>query len=519
MARTLCLHNGRIYGLHGLQDDTAMVIENGIIQYIGNEKGMQEYMHGEVELIDVQENIIFPGFIDTHLHLSEWARQHDFLALGDFRSLEDILEYVAENAQHKEWIFGSGWNQNKWVEKHFPHRRDLEFLGDTKAIFYSKDLHSAWVNDAVIDQFPFQDILRMLKKGYVKRDTDGRLDGLIREEAMEVLLDPLLKKQASPIFVDPYKYFKEFYRHGITSVHSMEHMNEYKKYLALYQYELNRGLRLGMYIYHSDSEKVYEQDMRFGSGGDWFRFYGIKIFVDGALGSQTAWLRKPYENAIHDGVKQLHGFKLQQAIMRAESKSCALCIHALGDAAVENVLDVLDSIDRKVRVPLRIEHAQLLDEQLIERLKERNVHVCVNPSHLVDDKKVAELHWGARSRYAFAYRSMKMAEIPFSIGSDAPVEDINPWKAIHAAVHRLGAGEFRPWYPEESISLTDAIHAYTYYGGLIAGMKEKKGVLTKGYLGDCFVCSHDVFEEGLDNWEDIHSLLTVIGGMVVHDEL
>ena len=183
------------------------------------------------------------------------------------------------------------------------------------------------------------------------------------------------------------------------------------------------------------------------------------------------------------------------------------------------MLDILDEIDRDLRVPLRIEHAQILDENLIERLKTKDLHLSVNPSHLPDDKAVAELHWGKRSQYAYTYRSLKLADIPFAIGSDAPVEDIHPWKGIHAAVHRLGTGERQSWYPDESLRLSDAIHAYTYYGGVISGMNEKKGILASGFLGDCFVCSHDVYEDGIENWQDIRSLLTVINGKVVYNEL
>jgi len=520
MSRTLCLYNGRIYGLQGLQDASAIVIEKGIIRYIGDENGLDDFKHGDIELIDVGGRIIFPGFIDTHLHLTEWSRQRDYLALGNFSSLRDVVEHIKLAAKNRSWILGSGWNQNNWDEKRFPHRRDLDMLEPgVKAIFYSKDLHSAWVNEAVIEKFPFNDVLRMMQKGFVKRDPDGRLDGIIREEAMEVLLEPLLKDHIAPIFTDPVSNFVDFYQHGITSVHSMEHIDHFRQYRTLYQHEQHRGLRLGMYIYHSDSEKVYDQDMRFGSGGDWLRFYGIKLFVDGALGSQTAWMRQPYENSEDKGKKQMHSDELKNAILRAEAKGCALSIHALGDAAVEHVLDIVDMIGRDLRVPMRIEHAQALDEELIKRLKMKDLHLSLNPAHLPDDKAIADLHWGERSRYAYAFRSLKMADIPFAFGSDAPVEDIHPWKAIHAAVHRLGTGERQSWYPEENLRLSDAIHAYTYYGGLISGMNEKKGILAPGYLGDCFVCSHDVFLDGVEDWENIHSLLTVINGKIVYNEL
>ena len=406
MTNNICLYNGKIYGLNGIQNDTALVIENGIISYIGDESGLRRYLRDEIEMIDVRGRIIFPGFIDTHLHLTEWARQQEFLQLGHFLSLKDLLIHLKEEAEDRSWLFGGGWNQNNWAEKRFPHRKDLDFLGlDHKVVLYSKDLHSAWVNEAVIDLFPFEDVLKMIRKGYVERDPDGQLNGILQEEALEVLLDPILRGHEPEIFSDPEPFFRSFYRHGITSVHSMEYHEEYRKYLKLYQEIKQRGLRLGIYIYHSDAEKAYAQDIRFGTGGDWLRFYGIKLFTDGALGSQTAWMREPYENAgDYVGKIQMNGRDLMKVILRAESKGCALAIHALGDAAVEHVLDTLDEIDRELKVPLRIEHAQILDEDLINRLKNKDIHISVNPSHMPEDQAIADLHWGDRSQFAYAYR-------------------------------------------------------------------------------------------------------------------
>jgi predicted amidohydrolase YtcJ len=380
-------------------------------------------------------------------------------------------------------------------------------------------MHSAWVNDAVMNLFHFDDVLKMLQKGYVQRDTEGRLTGLLHEEALEVLLDPLLSVRPAGIFKEPESYFSDFYRHGITSVHTMEHFGNYNDYLTLYQHSAQRGLRLGIYIYNSDSDQVYERGLRHGNGGDWLRFLGIKIFVDGALGSQTAWLREPYENALHVGKKQVHGDELKRAIARAEGHSCAISVHALGDAAVEHLLEILDSFERPLRVPLRIEHAQLLDEELIRRIHAYRIPLSLNPSHIIDDKSIAEEHWGKRSRFAYPFHSMKVAGIPFAFASDAPVENIHPWKGIYAAVHRTGRDESEPWYPEESIRISDAIRAYTQNAALLSGWEEKKGQIVPGYLGDCFVCDRDVFEYDLKDWREIHSVLTVIGGRVVYNEM
>jgi hypothetical protein len=516
----ICLHNGQVYGPQGLQGASAVVIDNGIITYVGDESGVSRFIFGNIDKIDVGGRIIFPGFIDTHLHLTEWARRREHLDLGSFISLKETCDFIREEAEDREWIIGGGWNQNAWKEQRFPHRKDLDFLGqEKKAVLFSKDLHSAWVNDGILNLFDFEDVLKMLHKGYVQRDADGRLTGLLHEEALEVLLDPLLRVRPTGIFREPESYFSDFYRLGITSVHTMEHFENYKKYLTLYQHSAQRGLRLGVYIYNSDSEEVYERGLRHGNGGDWLRFLGIKIFVDGALGSQTAWLRQPYENALHYGKKQMHGDELMRAIARAEGHACALSVHALGDAAVEHLLDILDQFGRPLRVPLRIEHAQLLDPELIRRIAEHSIPLSLNPAHIIDDKSIAELHWGDRSRYAYPFHSLKTAGIPFGFASDAPVESIHPWKGIYAAVQRTGKDDTEPWYPEESIRISDAVRAYSSQAALLSGWNEKKGLIMPGYLGDCFVCDRDVFEQDLEDWKNIHSVLTVIGGRIVHKEM
>ncbi|MDD3967145.1 MAG: amidohydrolase family protein, partial [Candidatus Marinimicrobia bacterium] len=245
----MCIRNGRIYGLQGLQEADTLLIERGVIRYAGNVSGLQNRLLQNMEVIDAGGRIIFPGFADTHMHLSDWARRQDYLELGTFRSLKSLLAYLGEQAENREWLIGGGWNQNAWEERRFPHRRDLKGLPQgCKVIFYSKDLHSAWVNDAVIDLFDFNDVVRMLQKGFVRRDAEGHLDGLLHEEALEVLLDPILRRNPIPIFENPQHYFTSFYRYGITTLHSMEHLEQYRRYLELYQHEGGRGPRLGIYV-------------------------------------------------------------------------------------------------------------------------------------------------------------------------------------------------------------------------------------------------------------------------------
>ncbi|MDZ7821778.1 MAG: amidohydrolase family protein [Candidatus Marinimicrobia bacterium] len=164
MDHSICLYNGRIYGPQGLQDATAIIIGRGLIRYVGDD-ARRTVSSSATRKDRCRRASHFSGFTDSHLHLSEWAKRKEHLDLNPFPSLKDTCAFIREQAGNKKWLTGGGWNQNVWVEKRFPHRRDLDFATDVKAVFYSKDFHSAWVNAAVIECFDMKDVFAMLKKG------------------------------------------------------------------------------------------------------------------------------------------------------------------------------------------------------------------------------------------------------------------------------------------------------------------------------------------------------------------
>jgi predicted amidohydrolase YtcJ len=516
------LHSGKIYTNDGgYADGDSILINGNLIASIGNKQELIQRCAPDAFIYDLDGRTVFPGFIDSHLHLTEWARRQASYDLEPYRRLSDLLHFLKMNDRGAEWLIGYGWNANLWEEKRLPGAEDLLFLNPMqKVIFFSKDWHSAWVNDAVIDLLDPSELTKYIDKKLVDTNRLGQITGIFREEAMTKLISPLVDKLPNPFYQQPVDFYSHLYRNGLTSVHTMERFEDYKRLRRIYQYQINRGPRLGIYIYHEDAEKLYHYSMHSGDGGQWFRFLGMKFFLDGSLGSQTAWLKKPYlHRDPYCGVHYWDLELLEKELLQAQRQGIAVALHAIGDAALDAAADILS---RKASVkfyPDRIEHAQLADEAIIEKLQRCNVVLSVNPSHLLTDHLTAEKHWGNRSEYAFPYRRYLDACLRIAISSDSPVESFNPWLGIMAAVTRKTEFSAEAWHPEQCISLEEAIHAYTIIPASISGEEGVKGLLLPGYFGDCFVASADPFDIKPEKWPQIESLLTVIDGKVVYQKL
>jgi len=521
MKNKLLLYNGKIFTENGIDNTkTAIQIYGNKIDNVGTDEELKQIVNSNIKMIDLKGKVVFPGFIDTHFHLSEWAKRQDMVDLDNFRSLKEVLLHLQDNIPTGEWYFGGGWNHNDWVEGRLPNMNDLLFIKDKKVILFSKDFHSAWINEAVLDIFDTKELVHFIKKKMINTNELKQITGIIKEEAIFKLIDPIFQKIESPIFKNPKKYFEKINKVGLTSIHSIESFENYKKFKELYQSIYKRGQRLGFLIYEKDRQNVFRRRIKTGSGGEWFKYLGLKIILDGALGSQTAWMREPYENKLDDyGIKFYENDELEKIIEDAELNESSIAIHAIGDRALEQLLDVFEKYNLSQKLQYRIEHAQIIPPDLFERIKKLRPRLSMNPSHIFSDINIANKHWGDRSRYAYRFRSLLDENLPFSIGADAPVEKINPWRGISASVNRKNKDDEFAWYPEEKITLTEAINAYTINGAKISDEDDIKGKISKGYLADLFVASENPYEIDIENIERIESLLTIIDGKIVYNNL
>ncbi len=519
---SIFLHNGKIWtGDRDKPVVEALYIEGNTIRSAGRTREIQPLLAGDVFTVDLKGRTVLPGFSDTHMHLSEWAKREKQLHLDGFTSLEALLAYVRENLPDSEWVLGGGWNYNVWEEHRLPTAEDLSFISPLqKVVFFSKDFHSAWVNDSVIDMINPRDMAKYIDLNQIQTNSIGQLTGIFREDAMMQCIVPLVDQQPSPLFNFPMELFEKFFEFGITSLHSIETFQNYRNLRNLYQNRVHRGPRLGIYVYHHDKQQILDYHMKSGDGGPWLRFLGLKYFLDGSLGSQTAWMSAPYEGMDdYTGVRIWDGEELRRDVAGTEEAHLKLAVHAIGDAAVDEALKLLEGRSPFEGIPDRIEHVQLCSPELLDRLERQRPGITANPSHLLSDFPTAEKYWGERSRHAFALKSMLDRNLPVTFASDAPVEHINPWLSITAAVHRIPDYSGISWYPQERISMDDALTMMIVNSASLSGESEKKGKLLPGYFADLFVCSKDPFSVEIPDIVTIRSLLTILDGQIVLDRL
>ena len=260
--------------------------------------------------------------------------------------------------------------------------------------------------------------------------------------------------------------------------------------------------------------------LRSGLGGDWLRVGGVKMFLDGALGSRTALMREPYEGEPDNrGIGTFPPEEFRDAVRRAAEAGIASTVHAIGDAAVELALDVLSSAPRVEAMPHRIEHVQLCPPGLWERAGQSGVVGSMQPVHLMSDIPAAERHWGHdRSRGAFAFAALQRAGMTLAFGSDAPVETCDPRPGLFAATCRKGwdGSPADEWFPEHGITADAALRAYTEGPAAASGEEARRGRLLPGYDADLVAWDRDPLAIEREELREMMCVLTMVNGEVVY---
>ncbi len=467
---------------------------------------------------------VLPAFTDSHVHFAGFGLSLRRVDLRGCRSLRQAVEAVAAAARRArpgEWILGGGWDKNLWPEGRFPRRDDLDpVTGDRPAALRSKDGHTAWVNSAALARAGIHAATPDPEGGAIVRDpATGEPTGLLAERAAHPVL--ALADRTGPEALEQaiLDATAAAHRAGIAGVHVMED----GAVLAAFQRLRARGalgVRVCMMLPEDALDAAIAVGIRSGFGDATLRIGGVKIFADGALGSQTASMLEPYEGQPENrGVIVRTREQLHALVQRAAAHGLAVAVHAIGDRANRWVLDAMEAArPDTLRWGLRhrIEHVQLLHPQDLPRLAALGVVASMQPIHCTQDRDIADRYWGTRSRYAYAFRSLLRHGTRLAFGSDAPVETLDVLAGIYAAAVRRRQDEpgRDAWYPEEAITVAEAIRAYTEGAAYAAAEDHLKGRLAPGYLADFVALSDDPLEVSPERLPEIRVVLTAVGGVV-----
>lgn len=518
------LVNGRIYTLDaGCPRASALAISGERILAVGDD--LRDLPAPDGRVLDLGGRCVIPGLTDGHIHFTWYALGLRTLDLTGAATLGEMLALVAEWARETapgEWIVGRGWDQELWPERRFPTAADLDRAAPAHPVaLKAKSGHALVANSLALHLAGITAGTPDPPGGRIGRDAEGRPDGMLFEDgAMKLITDlipPPTPEETDAALRDA---FRRAHRVGLTAIHDMDGSPAFAAYQRLHvRGEL--GLRVVKYLPADALDCALELGLRAGLGDDRLRVGGIKVFADGALGPRTAAMLAPYEGEPENvGVMTTDETALRELARKAATGGLPLAVHAIGDRANRMVLDVLADVGTG-GLRHRIEHVQLLHPDDVGRLAALGVVASMQPIHATQDYEMADRYWGERCATAYAWRSLLEAGTVLAFGSDCPVEDLNPFLGIHAAVTRRrtdGSPGPEGWYPEQRLTVEEAVRAYTLGAAHAVGLEARLGTLAPGKLADLVVLDRDIFTCDPMAIAETQVVATMIGGQFVYGE-
>ncbi|MCL5047143.1 MAG: amidohydrolase [Actinobacteria bacterium] len=524
----LILANGRFYTMDpGRPRAEAAGLRDGRIVSVGSIGEVREAMGSPANVIDLEGRTVLPGLIDSHTHLSFLGlklKRVDLEGIADLGQAAERVGRAAEKAASGTWILGSGWNKNLWGR--WPEAADLDAIAPENPVALdSKDYHSLWVNTAALRLAGIGPETQDPAGGQILRHPHtGRPSGVLMDAARVLVarvIPPPSRAELEAAIAGATALAQAL---GVTGVHVPEGAEVFRVFQDL-ERAGKLGLRVLMMLPGERLDEAVEVGLRTGFGNEWLRVGPLKLFSDGALGSQTAWMLDPYDGMPgYTGLAIHEPGEIRELASRAVEGGLSLAIHAIGDRANREVLDALEAV-RTVSAARglrhRIEHAQILHPADIPRFAQLDVIASVQPIHATSDRYTADRYWGERARHAYPFRSLLSTGARLAFGSDAPVETIDPLKGIYAAVARKRQEEpdSEPWYPEERLSVEEAVHAYTLGAAYASGEERIKGSIAPGKVADLTVLSRDIFAVSSEELSEARVLGTILGGDLVYWKL
>jgi predicted amidohydrolase YtcJ len=517
--------NATIYAPEKLRANSIAVADGKILEIGSKAKLIDLKRHG-FSVIDLKKRTILPGFIDAHLHLLGLGfslQEIDLQNISSFNKVITILTIAARKLPHGRWLFGRGWNKNLWGGN-FPDKVILDKIcPDNPVHLYSKDGHSLWVNSAALKIAGIDRNTPDPPGGQIKKFSDGTPSGMLFENAC-YLVDKKLPSPTTEMQLDALRRAtKKLNSFGITAVGDADWRRER---FGLFKLATDKGLlslRVFMMLSPDDIDSAALLGLKAGFGDRFVNLGALKLYADGALGSQSAWMHAPYEgNRDNRGIATLTEEQLEMYYEKTHIKGIPLAIHAIGDRANSFLLDFFgkkQAISHKLGLKHRIEHVQVLRKEDIGKFKKYDIAASVQPIHLIADRDMADRHWGERSQYAYAFNSLLKSGAKVGFGSDAPIESASPFMGIYAAVARKAPEDTRSaWYPEQCLKLNQAVAAYTSGAADICGWSDKQGRIAEGMAADFVVLSDDIYKAKTESIPEIKALATIVDGQIVYQD-
>ncbi len=537
-APDLILLNGNIRTLDNQRPQAqAIAIKSGRINAVGENDTIAALAGPKTERVDLKRRLATPGLMDSHFHFYDWALGRKQLDLARVNSLDELLDQVAQaagNLHQQKWILGQGWNESDWPEHTMPSRDHLDAMAPAHPVaLWRCDLHLVSVNSRALELAGIDETTPDPPDGVIEKDSFGRPTGILRELAPNLVKAVIPAPDTDALLAAMRDGIAYLHTLGLTALHDVRLMGGLEGAAALKAWQLlnEKGeleLRCWVSLAGERLAEAIAMGLRTGFGDQRLHIGHLKYFADGGMGARTAWMLEPYLDAEY-GMPLGSMTELAHKITAAEKAGMAVIIHAIGDRANREVITILEQLAKSrsaaherssapPMLPHRIEHAQMIRSEDIQRLAKLKVAACVQPHNMILDINMIDESVGPRGRWTYAYKEMIDAGIPVLLSSDAPVCDPSPLVGIHAAVtrQRRDGSPAGGWYPEQRISVEDAVRGYTTRPAAFYGQSRKMGTLTPGKWADMIVLDRDIFEVDPMEIADARVEMTIFNGRIVY---
>lgn len=506
------------------------VIRDRIVA-VGSSAEIDAWRSEHTHVVDGEGKLLLPGFNDAHVHFVSGGQQLDNVQLNDAATPDEFVRRIGARAKvtpKGEWILGGNWDETKWNPPNLPTKEMIDAVTPDTPVFVSRyDGHMGLANSLALRLAGITAQTPDLPGGMIVRDNQGNPTGALKDAATDYIdkvIPPLSRDQR-------VKVVKRALAHaGSVGVTSVQHMDADYEDIAVYAELLRRG-ELTTRIYAAPLITHVDDQVKLGIGrafgGPYLRIGALKAFADGSLGSGTAYFYEPYLNqGGNRGLlsDEMHPISLMRdRMMKADAAGLQICTHAIGDEGISTILDLYSEIqqahgpaDRR----LRIEHAQHMAAKDFDRFAQLHVIASVQPYHAIDDGRFAEGHIGHdRASRTYAFRTFLNHGVRLAFGTDWEVAPLDPVLSIYAAVTRATLDGKNPngWFPEQKLSVAEAVEAYTMGSAYAEFQENEKGSITPGKLADMVLLNQDIFSVDTTKIRETRILKTFVGGKLIFD--
>ena len=514
-------------------DADAIAIRNGEILHVGTKAEAHDFHGDETQIVDVGGATVIPGLIDSHVHIAELGEILQRVNLTDVQTPQAAigkLQAEIGKIETGEWVIGQGWDEGAWANN-YPNRQMLDTVFPDNPV-YLRSLHgfAVWVNSRALELAGIDKQSQSPVGGEIIRDDAGEATGILLNRATTLIAEKVPKPNIEQFAAYIKGGMQQMAKDGFVAVH--EAGAESLHIDALQHLQSNDGLPIRMYAMLSARDPALAQQwMEKGPLTDprgFLDIRSVKAYYDGALGSRGARLLDDYsDQAGHRGISG-DGYGFDSGIVdQLISAGFQVGIHAIGDAGNREVIEYFEAAQSLPgtgkALRHRVEHAQVLHANDFSRFKQLGLIASMEPPHAVEDKAWAELRLGGeRIKGAYAWRTFRSLNVPLTFNSDLPGSDHNIFYGLHAAITRRDK-QLNPeggWYPDQVVTIEEAIRAYTNWAAYSAFREQQTGVLIKGYWADLTVMNIDPFQlAGSAPGQILNGeiVLTMVNGKIVYN--